>query len=180
MDEGRRFEDFIRRVAVGPRASRDLDREEARDALDQILRGSVSDVRAGVLLIALRMKRESLDENRGMLDALRAHAKRVVAPVDSVLDLADPYNGYTRVPHFAPFVAAVMASRGVPTLVHGGAGIPPKRGCTHRAVMEALGGAVDGAVEEVAEGLANAGGGYVDVAQHSPALDALRPLREET
>jgi anthranilate phosphoribosyltransferase len=174
-----RFEDYIRRVAVGPRASRDLTREEARDALDQILTKSVSELRAGVLLIALRMKRETLDENRGMLDALREHACGVVAPVDAVLDLADPYNGYRRVPHFAPFVAAVLAAAGVPTVIHGGAGIPPKRGCTHRAVLRELGGDVDAPVAAIAARLATVGWGYVDVCQHSPALAALRSLRDE-
>ncbi len=173
-----RFEDFIRRVAVGPRASRDLSRGEARDALDAILTGQVSEVRAAVLLIALRMKRESADENRGMLDALRAHARVVTAPVDRVLDLADPYNGYTRTPHLAPFVAALLASRGIPTVVHGGAGIPPKRGCTHRRVLEVLGADVTGTVETVAERLSTIGWGYVDIEQHSPALFGLRSLRE--
>ena len=53
---------------------------------------------------------------------------------------------------FAPVEVQVLleeprgrAAPGDETLLHGGAGIPPKRGCTHRAVMEALGGAVAGA-----------------------------------
>ena len=85
-----RFVDYLQRVAVGPRGSRDLSRAEAADALTLILEGSVSDVRAAVFLIAMRMKRETLDENRGLLDALRGTCVTARADVERIVDIGDP------------------------------------------------------------------------------------------
>ena len=53
-----------------------------------VLAGQVDPVQAGVFLIALRMKRETDDEYRGVLDAIREATRRATAPVDDVVDLA--------------------------------------------------------------------------------------------
>lgn len=67
-----RMASYLKRIATGPEMSKDLTREEARDGMELVLRGAVDSVQAGVFLVALRMKRESDDENRSVLDALRA------------------------------------------------------------------------------------------------------------
>ena len=61
---------YIQRVATGPEYSKDISFEEARDAMGHILSGAADPVQAGIFLIALRMKRETLDENGGCLQAI--------------------------------------------------------------------------------------------------------------
>ena len=61
---------YIQRIATGPELSKDLSREEAKEAAQHILSGAADPVQAAIFLIALRMKRETMDENRGVLDAL--------------------------------------------------------------------------------------------------------------
>ena len=60
----------VGRVATGPEYSKNLSFEEARDTLKYILRDQIDPVQSAVYLIALRMKRETSDENGGSLQAL--------------------------------------------------------------------------------------------------------------
>ena len=78
-----------------------------------------------------------------MLDALRAQSERVELSLERVVDLVDPYDGFARTPRGGLFTAIILASCGVPTVIHGGQGIPPKEGCTHRQILASMGGRVD-------------------------------------
>ncbi|MEA3410214.1 MAG: hypothetical protein U9R74_01590 [Pseudomonadota bacterium] len=60
----------IQKVATGPEYSKDIAFEEARDTMRLILGRRVDPVQAAVYLIALRMKRETDDENLGSLQAI--------------------------------------------------------------------------------------------------------------
>ncbi len=169
----------IQKVATGPEYSKDLSFEEMRSALRHVLEGGADPVQAAVLLIALRMKRETEDENAGALQAIRDVMQTTTAAVEEVLDVADPYDGYTRGLPVSPFLPAVFAACGVPAVCHGLAHVGPKYGVTHRKVLQAAGVAVDLPPQRVAERLADPhiGWGYVDQRAFCPALHALVPLR---
>ena len=130
---------ILKRIATGPELSKDISREEARAGMRLVLDGEVDPVQAGVFLIAMRMKRETDDENRGLLEAIRDATLRATAPVDEVLDLGDPYDGYTRTLPASPFLPAVLGACGVPTVSHGVQSMGPKYGVTHRQVLAAAG-----------------------------------------
>jgi anthranilate phosphoribosyltransferase len=136
-------------------------------------------VQAGVFLIALRMKRETDDEVRGVLDAIREATHRATAPVDEVLDLGDPYDGYNRTLPASPFLPAVLAACGVATVSHGVERMGPKYGVTHRQVLAAAGLPVDLGSEEAAARLGDPriGWAYVDQEAFCPKLYALAGLR---
>jgi anthranilate phosphoribosyltransferase len=170
---------ILKRIATGPELSKDISREEARAGMRLVLDGAVDPVQAGVFLIALRMKRETDDENRGLLEAIREATLRATAPVDEVLDLGDPYDGYNRTLPAAPFLPAVLAACGVPTVSHGVESMGPKYGVTHRQVLAAAGVPVDLAPEEAAARLGEAriGWAYVDQKAFCPKLYALTRLR---
>ena len=61
------------------------DELSGKQVMGLILDAQADPVQAGIFLIALRMKRESDDETRGMLEAIRASTLRVEAKVDEVL-----------------------------------------------------------------------------------------------
>jgi anthranilate phosphoribosyltransferase len=173
----RRMSRYLGRIATGPTLSKDLDRAEARDAMDMILGNSVDHVQAAVFLIALRMKRETHDELLGVLDALRAAAVRVAAPVDDVVDMAEPYNGYLRHLPAAPFVPAVLAACGAPCVLTGCRDAGPKWGVTAHRILAAAGARVDLAPEQAAAGMGEAGWAYLDLPRFCPPLAALARLR---
>ena len=170
---------IIQRIATGPDMSKDISEAEARAGMRAVLDNAVDPVQAAVFLIALRMKRETDEENRGILDAIRDASTSVTAPVDEVLDLSDPYNGYNRSLPAAPFLPAVLAACGVATVSHGVETMSPKFGITHRRVLRAAGAPVDLTVEQAAARLGDSriGWSYVDQDAYCPQLHDLSTLR---
>ena len=170
---------YLQRIATGPELSKDISLEETRHGMRLILNGEADPVQAGIFLIALRMKRESDDETRGMLEAIREATLQVEAKVDEVLDMADPYDGYNRTLPAAPFLPAVLAACGVAAFSQGVASMGPKFGATHHQVLRAAGIDVDGTPEQVAARLEDpaVGWGYVDQSRFCPKLFALTELR---
>jgi anthranilate phosphoribosyltransferase len=175
----RQMRSIIQRIATGPELSKDIALEEARLGMNAILDNDVDPVQAGIFLIALRMKRETDDEQRGILDAVRDATDHVVADVDEVVDIADPYDGYNRCLPSSPFLPPVLAECGVPAVTHGVDAVGPKFGVTHRHVLQAAGIGVDLSPAEAAARLSDPAIGwtYVDQRAFAPKLHDLVPLR---
>ena len=172
---------IIQRIATGPELSKDISQEEARAGMRFILEGKIDPVQAGIFLIALRMKRETDDEVRGVLEAIREVTRTVTAPVEEVIDLADPYDGFNRMLPASPFLPAVLAACGVPAVTHGVEHLGPKYGVTHRQVLRAAGQPVDLAMGEAAARLGDPalGWAYVDQKAYCPKLYDLIGLRTQ-
>ena len=172
---------IIQRIATGPELSKDISQEEARIGTAAIFEDQVDPVRAAIFFIALRMKRETAEENRGVLDAIRDYTNTVTAEVDEVVDLVDPYDGYNRTLPSSPFLPAILAACGAPTVSHGVDSVGPKFGITHRHVLAAAGVPVDLTTTQAAARLADPelGWSYVDQAQFCPKLHDLVALRQQ-
>ena len=170
---------IIQRVATGPELSKDIGLEETRLGMKAVLDGAVDPVQAAVFLIGLRMKRETDDENRGILDAIREATLRATADVEDLVDLADPYDGYNRTLPSSPFLPAVLAALGVATVSNGMETVGPKFGATHRKILRAAGLEVTLSSEEAARRIGDPGVGwaYVDQEQFCPALNDLQAFR---
>jgi anthranilate phosphoribosyltransferase len=170
---------MIERIATGPELSRDIAQSEAHLGTRAILESKVDPVQAGIFLIALRMKRETDEECRGVLDAVREATLGVTAEVDEVVDVADPYDGFNRSLPASPFLPALLAECGLHVVSHGLDAVGPKYGVTHRQVLAAAGVAVDLAPAQAAARLADpaVGWAYVDQSQFCPSLHDLVPLR---
>lgn len=179
VDAQRLMHSCLQRIATGPELSKDISYEEARTAMRSILEGKVDPVQAGVFLIALRMKRETDDENRGILQGILDTVQSVTAPVDEVLHVADPYDGCTRGLPVSPFLPPVLAACDIPAISHGVESVGPKYGVTHRRILRAAGIDVDLTPTEAAArvGRTDIGWAYVDQKQFCPLLYALIGLR---
>jgi anthranilate phosphoribosyltransferase len=114
-----------------------------------------------------------------VIEAIREATHTVIAPVDEVVDIADPYDGCTRTLPAAPFLPAVLGACGVPAVSHGVERIGPKYGVTHRQVLRVAGMPVDLAPAEAASRLGDPdiGWAYVDQQAFCPKLHNLAPLR---
>lgn len=172
---------IIQRVATGPHLSKDISFEEARAGIRGVLSGEVSPVQAAIFLIALRMKRETEEENAGILQGIMDVAGHVVADVDDVLDISDPYDGWNRGLPVAAFLPAVMAAVGVPSISHGLETVGPKYGATHHRVLRELGKKVDMTPQEAADQMAdpNIGWAYLDQSMYCPPLSDMHDFRKE-
>ena len=170
---------IIERIATGPEMSRDISRADARDGMAAVLDGEVGDVQAALFLIALRMKRETMEENLGVLEALMASNGNDAPPVDELLTIGDPFNGFNRGLPMSPFLPAVLAACGIPCLSTGVESVAPKFGLTHHQVLAAAGRSValdaGAAARQIAD--PSVGWAYLDQSATNPKLFRLRDLR---
>ena len=168
----------IQKVATGPEYSKDLSYTEAYQAMRYILTGQADPVQTAIYFIALRMKRETDEENRGTLQALMDSSTISQAAVDELVDISDPYDGFMRGVPASSFVPAVLAAMGVPAVLHGVAQVGPKYGATHHKVLQAAGVNVQRTPEQATQQLEQIGWTYLDQASFAPSLHALIPLRQ--
>jgi anthranilate phosphoribosyltransferase len=168
----------IQKIAVGPDRGRDISRSDSADVMRAILEGAVDDVQIAVFLIALRMKRESIDEFLGLFDALQEHQQSVIADCDEVVCLAEPFDGYVRTATITPFIPAVLAAHGVHSVMHGVDSVGPKHGVTAHKVYAATGVDVGMSLGDASNRLNDAGWSYIDQSVYAPALYGLAGLRD--
>lgn len=171
----------IKKVATGPHLSKDLSEDEAYAATMEILSGAADPVRAAIFFIAMRMKRETNEENLGILKALQAATEQQTVSVDELLIFADPYNGFNRHCPVAVFLPAVLAASGLPALSQGVFEMGPKFGVTHAQVLKLAGYNHEQSVSQAAAAVSNPsiGWAYLDQSQASPQVYALETLRTQ-
>ena len=110
---------IIKEIGRGKNAACDISREDARALFAAMLAGTVPPLQLGAVLMAFRIKGESLDELAGFLDAAHARLDKLHAPVDTTPLVIPAYNGARKMPNLTPLLAHLVAREGVPVLVHG-------------------------------------------------------------
>jgi anthranilate phosphoribosyltransferase len=170
---------FLREIGQGPRAGRDLTREEAREAMSLILSQQATPAQAGGFLLVQRYKGESPDELIGFAEAIRASARTIAPNVEALLDIGSPYDGRKKSIVVSPASALVVAVAGVSVVMHGEKRIGPKFGVPIGDVLEALGIDIDAEPEEVERSIQETGVGFMRQSRFVPQVFALRELRKE-
>ena len=172
---------IIQRIATGPELSKNIELEEARAAMSAILAGEIDDVQSAIFLIALRMKRETIDENFGILDALLKASDYQQADVADLIDLGEPYSGYNRSIPISSFLPPLLAELGLPSVIHGLDSVTPKFGLSHKHVNQALGNNTEISVEEARAQIENSkkGWAYLDQSCYCAPLHDLVSLRNK-
>lgn len=170
----------IQKVATGPEYSKDINYDDAYAAMNYMLDKDADPVQTAVFLIALRMKRETMDENKGILQAAIDSATISTANVDELVDVADPYNGHNRSLPICAFIPPVLAACGLPAVSHGLETINPKYGITTHKVLAAAGLNVNLSSAEATKRIENPdiGWSYIDQQAFAPGLHNLMDLRK--
>lgn len=111
---------YLKEIARGRHGARDLTRGEARALFSAVFAGEVADAALGALMVALRVKGESLEELGGMMDALQPHVRPLDMPVRRAIPVILPsYNGSRKIANLVPLLAMLLAREDVPVLIHG-------------------------------------------------------------
>jgi anthranilate phosphoribosyltransferase len=111
---------FIKEIGRGKDGARSLSRADARQLYAAMLDGRVSDLELGAILLAMRIKGESIDELAGFLDAAETSFERLDAPDGLYAPVVIPtYNGARHMANLTALLAFLLAREGVPVLVHG-------------------------------------------------------------
>ena len=168
----------IQKVAVGPDRGRDMSRDEAYSVMKSILEGKADEIQVAVLLIALRMKRESMGEFLGLFDAMLESVDTTSIDVSELFILADPFDGYVRTATMTPFIPAVLSLFDCPSLIHGVKTVGPKHGVTAHKIYQLAGIDVDMTVKDAKLSVEKFGWAYVDQSNYAQSLNALNDLRD--
>jgi len=155
--------------------------DQANWGISQVFNPEVPDTFKAVFLEALRLKRETEDEHLGIYDYLWTLVERQRANLHYLVDLSTAYDGYNRTPFLLPFTAALLASVGVPCLLHGIDEVSPKRGMNTFKLLEKAGKNPLNTYDEVQARIENEtiGWGYIDESVFCPALFQLKNLRQQ-
>ncbi len=153
---------IIGKVATGATLSRD----EAASAFDSMMSGEATPSQMGGLLMALRVRGETVDEITGAVTAMRSKMLRVKAPLDAVdvVGTGGDGSGSVNVSTCASFI---VAGTGVPVAKHG-----------NRA-LSSLGVKIDITPDHVGRCVAEAGIGFMFAPSHHPAMKNVGPTRVE-
>ena len=163
---------FIAKVATGAALSRD----EAASAFDSMMAGEATPSQMGGLLMALRVRGETVDEITGAVAVMRAKMLRVAAPADAVdiVGTGGDGSGSVNVSTCASFI---VAGAGVPVAKHGNRALSSRSGAAD--VLAALGVKIDLSPEQVSRCVAEAGIGFMFAPNHHPAMKNVGPTRVE-
>lgn len=163
---------FIAKVATGL----PLARAEAEAAFDVVMSGAATPAQIGGLLMALRVRGETVDEIAGAVTVMRAKMLTVEAPADAVDvvgtggDGAGSYNVST-------CSAFVVAACGVPVAKHGNRALSSKSGAAD--VLAALGVRIELPPARISRCIAEAGLGFMFAPAHHAAMKHVGPARVE-
>jgi anthranilate phosphoribosyltransferase len=163
---------IIAKVATGAT----LSREEAASAFDRMMSGEATPSQLGGLLMALRVRGETVDEITGAVSAVRAKMLRVTAPANAVdvVGTGGDGSGSVNVSTCASFI---VAGTGVPVAKHGNRALSSRSGAAD--VLSSLGVKIDITPEQVGRCIAEAGIGFMFAPSHHPAWKNVGPTRVE-
>lgn len=168
---------YIKEIGRGKNAARDLSREDARTLFTAILNNDIPPLQLGAILIAMRIKGESLDELAGFLEACEAGYPHLKAPAGTVPLVIPAYNGARQLPNLTPLLASLVAREGVPVLVHG---VPDDPGrVTTIEVFEAMGIAPAASIAEAEEQLVTRKLAVIAIDTLAPAIARTLKLRRD-
>src|ERR687883_170501 len=163
---------IIAKVATGAT----LSREEAASAFDSMMSGEATPSQMGGLLMALRVRGETVEEITGAVSAMRAKMLRVKAPPDAVDVVGTGGDGSGSV-NVSTCAAFIVAGAGVPVAKHGNRALSSRSGAAD--VLASLGVKIDLKPEEVGRCVKEAGIGFMFAPAHHPAMKNVGPTRVE-
>jgi anthranilate phosphoribosyltransferase len=163
---------IIGKVATGAT----LSREEAASAFDSMMSGEATPSQMGALVMALRVRGETVDEITGAVSVMRAKMLRVDAPADAIdiVGTGGDGSGSVNVSTCASFI---VAGAGIPVAKHGNRALSSRSGAAD--VLAALGVKIDLRPDDVGRCIKEAGIGFMFAPAHHPAMKNVGPTRVE-
>ena len=155
----------------------DLERAEMREVMRTVMTGGCSDAQIGALLVALRMKSESIDEITAAAEVMRELAAPVNVGVEPLVDLVGTGGDGARLFNVSSAAAFVVAAAGGYVAKHGNRGVSSSSGSAD--ALEQLGVKLGLSPELVARGIREVGIGFMYAPAHHAAMrHAIGPRRE--
>lgn len=163
---------IIGKVATGASLSRD----EAAAAFDAMMSGEATPSQMGGLLMALRVRGETVDEITGAVAAMRSKMLTVTAPPDAVDIVGTGGDGSGSV-NVSTCAAFIVSGAGLSVAKHGNRALSSRSGAAD--VLASLGVKIDLRPEQVGRCVRECGIGFMFAPAHHPAMKNVGPTRVE-
>ncbi len=163
---------FIGNVANGAA----LNTEQAEAAFNIIMSGHATNAQIGALLMALRVRGETVDEITGATRAMRAKMLPIDAP-NEAMDIVGTGGDGSGTYNISTAAAIVVAACGVPVAKHGNKALSSKSGAAD--VLTSIGVNIDADMALVREALFEANIGFLMAPRHHSAMKHVGPARVE-
>ena len=163
---------LIAKAASGER----LSRAEASGAFDVLMSGEATPAQIGGLLMAMRVRGETVDEITGAVEVMRAKMTRVTAPPEAI-DIVGTGGDASGTYNVSTCAAFIVAAAGVPVAKHGNRALSSRSGAAD--VLAALGVAIDLTPIGIAACIEKAGIGFMFAPAHHAAMKHVGPARVE-
>jgi anthranilate phosphoribosyltransferase len=154
---------FIARLAAGETLADD----QAESAFDIIMSGEATPAQIGALLMAMRLRGETVAEITGAVRAMRARMTAIEAPAGAI-DVCGTGGDGAGTLNVSSAVTFVVAGCGVPVAKHGNRALSSRTGGAD--VLTALGVNVDAPIEALPSILAEAGCVFLFAPRHHPSM----------
>jgi len=164
---------ILRKAVAGER----LAAEEAGAAFDAVMEGTVSPARLAALLVALRMRGETVEEIAAFARAMRARAVPVTSRHADLLDTCGTGGDGAGTFNVSTVAALVAAAAGVPVAKHGNRAVSGR--CGSADLLEGLGVRADLAADEAAACLDDLGFGFLFAPRLHPSMGHAAGVRRE-
>jgi anthranilate phosphoribosyltransferase len=153
-----------------------LSLDEARDAMGSVMDGEATPALLAALLVALRMRGETVDELAGFATAMRERVLRVDAP-EGAIDTCGTGGDGSGTFNISTTSALVVAACGVPVAKHGNRAMTSRSGSAD--VLDALGVRIDHDEVSAAAALRDVGFAFLFAMGFHPAMKHAGPTRRE-
>jgi len=171
------FPELIHEIGRGKTGAKHLTREQAYFAARYLLEGRATPHQEGAFLLAMRTKGESPTELAAFTQAARELMKPVTCErTGEVLDIPT-YAGKKQTLHGLIASSVIVASCGVPVLLHGYSQFPGRVGVA--PILTALGIPIDQSPEEAGRQLNRVNCAYVELHNFHPRLFYFLELRKQ-
>ena len=155
----------------------EVDRDEARGAMAEIMSGACTPAQIGAFLVALRMRGETVEQISGFAEAMRESCVRITTRHENVVDTCGTGGDALDTFNISTAAALVTAAAGVPVAKHGNRSVSSR--CGSADVLAELGVRIDLGPQEVEQCLDQHRIGFLFAPSHHPAMKhAIGPRRE--
>jgi anthranilate phosphoribosyltransferase len=153
-----------------------LSRDEAQTAFNILMSGEATPSQIGGLLMALRVRGETVDEITGAVTVMRDKMLRVAAPVDAI-DIVGTGGDASGSYNISTCAAFIAAGAGLKIAKHGNRALSSKSGAAD--VLMALGVKLEITPEKISECISDAGLGFMFAPSHHASMRHVGPSRVE-
>lgn len=158
-------------------AGENLSSDQAREAMGHVMRGDATAAQIAAWLVAMRIKRETVEELTGFATAMREAMVTLPGAPDGAIDTCGTGGDGLGTFNISSAAALITAACGVPVAKHGNRAVSSQSGSAD--VLAALGFEIDPGIERVSLALRQTGFAFMFAPRFHPAMKHAAVPRKE-